>query len=65
MALLATKTYFVWGCFPRIEWAPAYIGTWRGWRIPFLLSIVMVAVGLYVTSDGAPVLEAFATLSLN
>ena len=40
------KDYFVWGCFPRIEWAPAYIGTWRGWRIPFLLSILLVAVGL-------------------
>ena len=21
-----TQNYFVWGCFPKIEWAPAYVG---------------------------------------
>ena len=21
------KRYFAWGCFPKIEWAPAYVGT--------------------------------------
>jgi hypothetical protein len=30
----AIKNYFVWGCFPKIEWVPACVGTWiRGrWR---------------------------------
>src|SRR6476660_9856158 len=23
----APKNYFVWGCFPKIEWAPAYVGS--------------------------------------
>jgi hypothetical protein len=22
-----TQDYFVWSCFPKIEWAPAYVGT--------------------------------------